>query len=276
MSVFQYKTYDIYYQIDGDIKKNPNVIVLLNGIMMSTQSWEIFVKPFSKENTLLRVDMIDQGQSSKVDFNYTQALQVDMLYALFQHLNMKNITMVGISYGASIALQFATKYPSNIQKLIVANGVAKTSKWLKAIGDGWNQVGRTRDGLAYYNITIPYIYSPLFYQNNIEWMENRKKLLVPIFSDPTFLNAMERLTISAETHDTLKDLHKIECETLIISSEQDFLTPPFEQEILHQNIGNSSLIKIPNCGHASMYEAPKLFSSIVLGFVHNTLNETIV
>lgn len=269
MSIMNYKGKDIFYRIDGDLKDNKPVIVILNGIMMSTASWEQFKKAFSQNNTLLRFDMLDQGQSSKADEQYTQEVQVDILYHLLKELQLESVNIVGISYGASVALQFTIAHQEFVNKLIVANVVMKTSLWLKAIGDGWNQVGRSRDGEAYYNISIPYIYSPLFYTEHIEWMERRKDVLIPIFSNPVFLDAMERLTISAETHDTSKELHTITVDTLIISSEFDYLTPMFEQEEIHKRIANSKLIVIPKCGHASMYEQAELFATLVLGFINN-------
>ncbi|AIO18937.1 Putative aminoacrylate hydrolase RutD [Candidatus Izimaplasma bacterium HR1] len=266
--IFNYKDYHINYLVDGDLNSDKEVIIILNGIMMSTASWEMFVDVLSKDNVLVRFDMIDQGESSKVDFQYTQELQVEVLDALINHLELKKPNLVGISYGSSVALQYSIKFPSKINRMVIANGVAKTSPWLKAIGDGWNEVAKSRNALAYYNITIPYIYSPQFYTKNIKWMEERKEILLPLFGDDQFLDRITRLTISAETHDTLNDLHMIKAETLIISSGEDFLTPEYEQIIIHKNIQSSELVKVPNCGHASMYEVPAQFTSLVLNHIN--------
>lgn len=266
MSIFTYDNQEIFYQIDGDVSDGKEVIVILNGIMMSTKSWEPFVKNFTAQHTLLRFDMFDQGQSAVQSNQYTQKIQVELLAALLNHLEIKHANIVGISYGASIALQFAVQYPKMIKRMVVANVVAKTSSWLKDIGDGWNEVAKSGNGEAYYHITIPYIYSPQFYSKQYEWMSKRKELLVPIFSTREFLDRMIRLTKSAETHDVSNQLTDIEVPTLIISSEEDYLTPPFEQRYLDQHMPNSKLVLIPNCGHASMYEVPSVFTSLVLGF----------
>ncbi|QVK21034.1 alpha/beta hydrolase [Mycoplasmatota bacterium] len=269
MAIFKYNGYDVHYIVDGDINSDKNKIILLNGIMMSTRSWEMFKKPFSKDNTLIRFDMFDQGDTSKLNYNYTLDLQVELLKALLEYLNIEKINLVGISYGASVALKFTVKYQSFIEKLFLANAVSKTSDWLRAIGNGWNEVAKSRNGEAYYNITIPYIYSPLFYMNKIDWMNKRKELLIPIFSDPNFLDAMSRLTISSENHDVNKDLYNITVPTMIISSEQDFLTPMEDQKFISERIKDSELVIIPNCGHASMYEKPELFVALVLGFINS-------
>lgn len=265
MAIFKYKNFEIFYQFDGLID-NPKMVIL-NGIMMSTKSWEPFMDSFKENFYVLRYDMIDQGQSSKNTEPYTQKLQVDVLHALLDYLAIEKIHVVGISYGGSVALQFASYHQEKIDKMIVLNAVAKTSDWLKDIGRGWNEVAKTKDGLAYYHITIPFIYSPHFYNKHIEWMEARKKILVPIFSDETFLGAMMRLTTSAETHDVIKALPTIKTNTLIVSSDLDYLTPPHEQVFLKTHLENAKLITFNGCGHASMYEQPELFVSTVKGFL---------
>ncbi len=272
MSIYKHNDLDIYYKIDGNINDEKHIIVLLNGIMMSSLSWEIFTEAFSKNNTLIRYDMVDQGKSSTVDYQYTQELQVEVLKGLLDYLQLQKVNIVGISYGASISLQFAAKFPNYIDKMVVANVVAKTSPWLKSIGDGWNKVGESRDGEAYYHISIPYIYSPQFYQKRLTWMENRKKILVPIFSDPDFLDAMERKTVSAETHDVREALPNIKIDTLIISSKEDYLTPMYEQDYIHNTMPNSKLVLLQECGHASMYEKPTQFTELVLGHINNKID----
>lgn len=270
MSIFTYQKNDIYYEIDGSLDSKSDVIVILNGIMMSTKSWDPFVENFSENHVLLRYDMFDQGQSARINEPYTQEIQVELLKNLLDYLKIRKANIVGISYGASIALQFAAKHPSMIKRMVVANVVAKTSPWLKDIGDGWNEVAKTGNGLAYYHITIPYIYSPQFYTLHNDWMEKRKELLVPLFSTREFLDRMIRLTKSAETHDVVNALSNMKTQTLIISSEEDYLTPPFEQKYLQETLENAELVSIPNCGHASMYEVPKTFTALVLGFFGQT------
>lgn len=265
MSYFSYQGRNVYYTIDG----SGTPFIILNGIMMSTKSWQPFINAFTKDNMVIRVDFLDQGQSDKLNNqSYTHEIQVDLVKTLIDHLALESVSIVGISYGGEIALQLAIKYPQNINRLVLFNTAAYTSPWLKDIGRGWIAAGRTRDGLAYYQTTIPIIYSPLYYQSQIEWMKNREKVLIPIFSNPDFLDAMERLTLSSESYDCRDKLKTIKAKTLIISAEEDYLTPVADQEYLYHNIPNCEWIKIPKAGHASMYEKPMLFVTLVLGFIN--------
>jgi 3-oxoadipate enol-lactonase len=264
MAYFKYLDKNVYYDIIGEGKP----ILILNGIMMSTMSWEPFVKSFSTNNTLIRVDFLDQGQSDKMTEQYTQSIQVDLIKELLDHINIKKVNIVGISYGGEVAISFSIKYQEYVERLMLFNTTANTSNWLSDIGQSWKAVAKTRDGNAYYKTTIPIIYSAGFYQEKIEWMRARELKLNTVFSNPVFLDAMDRLTTSAESYNELKHVSNIKVPTLIVAAEDDSLTPKQDQEKLHQLITTSELIHIPNCGHASMYEKPLLFVTLVLGFIN--------
>ena len=78
------------------------------------------------------------------------------------------------------------------------------------------------------------------------------------------------LTISAEDHDLTEQVKNITTKTLIVSSENDYITPKEEQQMLHGYMKNSEYIIIPESGHASMYEKPALFITLTLGFVNSS------
>lgn len=264
MSNFLYKDRSIFYEIDGVGKP----ILILNGIMMSTKSWAPFIPSLKEHFQVIRFDFLDQGQSDKlIGQSYTQELQVEVILELMKHLNFEKVSMVGISYGGEVALMFATMYPNKVERLMLFNTSANTSPWLKDIGRGWIASGKTRDGQHYYQTTIPVIYSPHFYEEKIEWMKKREQILIPVFSNPVFLDQMERLTLSAEPFDVRASLGTINCPTLIVSAEEDYLTPVHNQEYLQKHIPSSLWIKIPFAGHASMYEKPLLFTSLLIGFL---------
>lgn len=265
MSIFKHKNKEIFYQLDGDSIKPK--LVILNGIMMSTRSWTPFINTLKENFQVLRMDFFDQGQSTKLPGEtYTHDIQIDALKALFDYLKMDKVNIVGISYGGNAALAFACKYQEYIERLMLFNSTAYTTAWLKDIGDGWNLAGRTRNPELYYKIAIPVIYSEKYYEENIEWMKAREQVLKPVFSNPVFLDAMERLTISAESYDVRAKLKDLTIPVMIISAEQDTLTPVKDQEYLSKNIKNSYWIKLPGVGHASMYENPLIFTSLITGF----------
>ncbi|MFW5892748.1 MAG: alpha/beta fold hydrolase, partial [Bacillota bacterium] len=241
--------------------------IILNGLMMSHKSWEIFVPTLKDHFHVIRLDMLDQGESDKMDGPYHQKLQADMLSAFIDHLGYERVHIAGISYGGNVALQLATHYPGKIGKMVLFNAVAKTRPWLRDVGRAWNKIAALREGEAYYHAAIPLIYSPMFYNRRIDWMDKRKETLVPLFSTPEFLDALIRLTESAESHDVEEALPSIKTPTLVVAADQDELTPPHEQRILVDAMPDARLLTFHETGHASMYERPELFTMTLIGYL---------
>ncbi|MCK5732143.1 MAG: alpha/beta fold hydrolase, partial [Tenericutes bacterium] len=130
MSTFKYLNKDIFYELDGESTKPK--LVILNGIMMSTKSWIPFMNTLVEHFQVLRLDFFDQGMSHKlVRESYTHDIQIDLLKALLDHLNIKKINIVGISYGGNAALAFACKYQEYVKRLMLFNSSAYTTPWLK-------------------------------------------------------------------------------------------------------------------------------------------------
>ena len=257
-----YQGKKIYYEVHGE----GAALVILNGIMMSTASWSMFLPELIKGNQVILLDFLDQGRSDKMSHSYKQDLQVEVVKAVVDELKLNNINLLGISYGGEVALQFALKYGDFVHKLLVFNTTAWTNPWLDDIGEGWKQVAKTNDGEAFYNVTIPIVYSPSFYTQNAAGMNARKELLKDVFNS-SFLASMIRLIESAEGYDIRDELSNIEAKTLVVGSDFDFITPAPDQLELYKEIPHSTYFEIKNCGHASMYEKPLEFLSITKGYL---------
>lgn len=253
---------NIYYEVYGEGEP----IIILNGIMMSTLSWQGFIDLFSKDNKLILLDFIDQGQSDKADKNYTQDIHVNTLKGLFDYLNIKKVNMIGISYGGEVAMKFALKHQKMLKSLILSNTTSYTNYQLIDIGKSWINAAKTYDGTVFFKTTIPTIYSTDFYEENIDWLTKREKLFSEAFTKEWY-EGFIRLTTSAENLNITNELKNIKIPTLIIGSENDIITPTEYQNKIYDEIENSYFVVIKKAGHASMYEKPYEFCSLVLGFL---------
>lgn len=260
MAYAKLENLSVYYEVHGQGRP----LIILNGIMMSTASWQAFVESFSQHHQLILLDLVDQGKSSKMNVAYDQSLQVKAVHAVVEELNLQDIALFGISYGGEVAMHYAIAHPSKVGRLMLFNTTAKTNSWLREIGYAWNRAAENPE--AYYSTTIPVIYSAGFFEKNIEWMNRRKEFLMGVFSNQEFIQAMIRLTNSAEHHDVEEKLSKLTMPVLVVGCEHDYITPFEEQKKIGALIQNSELVMIPDSGHASMYEKPRLFTSLVLGF----------
>ncbi len=264
MEFFKYNDLNIAYDIYGNCE---DVLVLLNGIMMNQQSWTPFLENLCKTRKVIVLDMVDQGFSSKVDFEYSIDMQVDVIIGLIDHLNIKKFDLFGISYGAHVALNLACDYSSRVNKLLVFNCLPYTTELLRDIGNSWIKSAKSNDSEDFYYTTIPVIYSTSFYAKNYEWIKSRKSYLEEVFNKD-FLQSMIRLIKSSESHDVRNKIKDIKCSTLVVGSKDDLLTPCRYTKMVASLIDKAIYFEMDNCGHASMYEKPNEFLTLIIGFLN--------
>lgn len=252
----------IYYEEHGE----GEIVVFLNGIMMSTASWNPFVEIVSKDYKMILVDLIDQGRSDKADSQYTQELHVEMLKELLEKLRCHKIHLFGVSYGGEIAQLFALKYKDMVKSLILSNTTSYTNKAMQDLERAWDYAASTYNPSIFFSVTMPSIYSYKFYEENYEWLNERENAFEKLL-DKEWYEGFRRAAKSANKLNITNKLCEIDLPTLIISSELDTITPVQYQEELYEKIPNSKWILIKDAGHAIMYEKPYEFISILIGFL---------
>ena len=270
MAEFNLKGKKVYYETYGAGEP----IILLNGIMMSTKSWVYFIENFSQNNQLILVDFFDQGQSERMTEPYGNSVQEELLGGLIDELKLETVNICGISYGAKAGLGYAVDHPKKVRRLLLFNGAARMPPLLAEISNSWNEAAKAEGGLAYYLASIPVIYSDIFYERQKEWMDKRKELLVPYFGIPGVKEPLVRLTNSMMNFNVMDKLSALDnMPVLVVTGRNDNLIPQREQEMMVSRIKNAHHVILPECGHASMFERPLLFSSLVLGFVNSKNSE---
>lgn len=261
---------NIYYESHG--KGEP--IIFLNGIMMSTSSWAPFIKGNVFEGLrVILIDLIDQGKSDRADEQYTQDFHVEILRELIEKLDLGKVHLMGISYGGEVAMKFALKYQDKLKSLILSNTTSYTNQNMKDIEAAWDNAAKTYDGKIFFRTIMPFIYSSKFYEENKEWLREREKAFLMALKNEWY-ESFRRTVKSASDLNITEELHKIELPALIIGSEFDAITPTAYQEEIHKRIKNSKIFVIKDSGHASMYEKPYEFASIMVGFL-KTYNKEI-
>ena len=253
---------NIYYKEYG----SGDPIVFLNGMMMGTNSWSPFTNKLSKDYRTITVDLLDQGRSDSSEDSYNIDVQVEFLKQFLQELNLEKVHLLGTSYGGKVALSFATKYPSSIKSLILSNTDSYTTNIMNDIGKSWIYGASTLDSEIFSTLVMPYIYSCGYYEENHEEIKAKGKAFDNIL-DEEWYGRFKRGIESAKGYNVYNELKRIKRPTLIISSEFDIVTPIGYQKLIHEQIEGSKWVIMKGAGHASMYEKPEEFLSIVMKFL---------
>lgn len=252
---------NIYYELHGP--EGAPVLVLNNGIIMNAAtSWVHQTRALSKQYRLLQYDCRGQGQSDHPEGSYSMEVHADDLSALLDALNIEKAHIAGISYGGEVAQAFALKYPDKVRSLILMDTVSEVGAELRIIVQSWVHALKTGDALAFFNSTVPWNFSPEFIANNTALLEDAKKRY-PLLDFP----AVIRLCEAFLEVDFTKRLGEIKAPTCIIVGEKDLLKGIRYAEILKNNIPHTEYHVLMGAGHASCWERPQEFNSVLLGFL---------
>lgn len=260
---------DLYYEYVGS---GDECIVLLNGVMMSTDSWSYQTPVLSKHYRVLLSDFRGQGRSSKPDTPYSFDMHINDLKNLLDHLGIKRANFVGTSYGAEVGMYFAIKFPEYVKSLTVATAVSESDYLLKQKIESWCIAARHALELGssgkydFFLLSAPYNFSTSFLETNPTFLEETAKD-VSRFPDEWF-RAFIHLCECFKSLDITDQLHKIKARTLIISAENDTLKSVRYSAIMAKQIADSESVIVMEAGHSMVIESSSEFLTCLMGFIN--------
>ncbi|MFW2331334.1 MAG: alpha/beta fold hydrolase [Nitrospinota bacterium] len=111
--------------------ENKPAIVMLHGNPTWSFYYRALINQFKDRFHVIVPDHVGCGLSDKpADYPYTLKRRVDDIETLIEHLNLKDIILVGHDWGVAIGAGYAVRNPSNIKKLVIFNGAAFCSDFI--------------------------------------------------------------------------------------------------------------------------------------------------
>lgn len=254
----------IFYRVEGE----GTPVILLNGIMMTSEAWAFQRQDLGKKHMVISHDFLGQGQSSQPGESYSFSLHCDHLLKLMEELKIGQAHFIGASYGGEVGLLFAAEYPEKVKSLTVAASVSEIHPLLEAMGRSWMAAAELEKGENFLRIVAPLIYSEEFFAERKEWFEGRIKAFASSVH-PRWFRAFNGLMRAFMQLDLTHKLGDIEAPTLVVAGEEDILKPPKYSRIIADNIQDSRLEILPT-GHAIPLENPAVFNKMVLDFMAET------
>ncbi len=271
MPFIQVNQKQVHYVIHGE---KGEYIVLLNGLMMTTASWNHLIPELKKHYRVLCIDMHDMGQSQKMTSEYKHDVQVECVAQVIRHVTQEKVNLCGTSYGAMVGLQVALKYPELIHKMMVFNTSAFTNKQLRDIGRLWEKAAATYNADHYYDEFAPLLYSAPYYETHHRAIYQRKEMIRP-FVTKEYCDSIIRLSRSSVGYDIRDRLGEIHHPVLVVGSDVDYLTPIADQYYLNQHLPNSELVIIPGAGHGVIFEKVLLLSALIIGWFRDNATQEV-
>jgi 3-oxoadipate enol-lactonase len=250
----------LYYELHGSA--DAEVLVLSNGVLMSTASWAYQTPVLSQHYRLLLYDCRGMWQSEHPPGPYSMELHADDLAALLAGLGISRAHIGGISYGAEISMVFALKYPEKTRSLVLSSAVSQVDRVLRAVMESWIAAVEAKDPEMFFRVTYPTNFSEGWIAANQQALDMARERYETLDYD-----AFLELLLSFSRLDVTADLHNIEAPTLVIVGEEDTLKPRRYSEIIAREIPQAEFAIVPHAGHAVLWEQAGVFNSLILGFL---------
>lgn len=256
---------EIYYEITGP--EDGPVLVLSNGIMMSTASWAYQKAELSHHLRVLLYDCRGMWKSEHPDGPYSMEQHADDLAGLLDALNIDRAHIGGISYGAEISMVFALKYPEKAKSLIVIDGVSEIHPLLHAQTYPWLIAAQRNDPELLLRTSYHMNFAEQWIKANQAFIENSVERYAELD-----MHALENLMKAFYDLDFTEALSSIKAPTLVLAGEEDLIKGREYAKIIADQIPESEFVLVPGSGHALCLEKPAVLNTMLLGFVTKTNN----
>ena len=237
-----------------DIQKP--TILLMHGSGLSHIVWSLHEQFYSSQGfNVLAVDLPGHGDSEGPSLSSIQEIS-DWVKDLANELNLKKINFIGHSQGCLVGIDFASRYPELIERLVLVAGSYKLP-----VNQDLLDLAEAGDEKALLLM--------------MKWGYEGSKAFIggnPVKKIVNSARAIrEVLAVDLNACNNYKDgenaIKKINCLTLCIFGDLDKMVPMKVGVKMSEQIKNSEVKIISNCGHMILFEKAFEMRKLVNEFI---------
>ena len=226
--------------------------LLIHGIALDSRMWEPQLPCLERHRRVIRCDLRGYGRSPLPHGPYAHH---EDLRGLLDHLHVARADLVGLSFGAAVAIDFALQFPERVSSLALLDPSLGGWKFDPVIEEAW-RVGR-REGIE--AARKVWLEGPLFAHSR-----ELVRPMVDAYSGWHWVNKDPVVRLKPPPRERLRELR---APTLVIAGALDH--PDFLEiaRTLAGEIRGARLELVPGAGHMSNLEAPGAVSDLLLRFL---------
>lgn len=237
-------------------------VILIHGFTLDTRMWDDQFPALAQRHRVICYDLRGFGRSAPPDGPYSH---VEDLRALLDHRGIERASLVGLSKGGGVALDFALTYPERVTALALLDSILGGHPWSAEAsarnGLVWQEAAR--DGIA--AAKASWLAHPLF-APAMRWpaVAARLNAIIDDYSGWHFVNPNPEQGISPPAAERL---HALSLPTLALVGEHDL--PDFQAiaERIGREAPRASTLVVPDAGHMTSMEAPAAVNRALLAFL---------
>ena len=236
-------------------KKKPSIL-LMHGSGLSHIVWSLHEQFYVSQGfNVLSVDIPGHGNSEGPSLKSIEEIS-DWIRSLMRTLDILKITIIGHSQGSLVGIDFASRYPDLISKLVLVAGSYKMP-----VNQDLIDLAEAGDEKA---ILLMMKWG---YEGSKAFIGgNPVKKIIKSSRDSIEILAVD-LNACNNYKNGEKSLEKINCSTLCIFGDLDKMVPVKAGTKMSERIKNSETKIISNCGHMIIFEKAFEMRKIVKDFL---------
>jgi len=248
----------IYYEQAGA----GDCIILIHGFALDTRTWDRQFDVFAEHYRVVRYDLRGFGKSDLPTGPYST---LDDLQVMMDQLGIEKATLVGISLGGSLAIEFALTYPERVAGLVLAGSTLRGYPFSDAYITAFLSCRKTARFQGLDAVREELANCPL-----IATIARQSANFAPVktmIKDYSCFHLLNHDPHKVFHPPAMTRLSEVACPVQILVGQEDVQDIRATAELLEREIKQARLAEIPNVGHIVNLEAPKQFNDIVLDFV---------
>jgi pimeloyl-ACP methyl ester carboxylesterase len=240
------------------------VVVLIHGFGASLESWRDIYPELAKEHSVIRLDLKGAGFSDKPsDGHYAPVDQASLVLKFVRQLGLAHVVLAGHSLGGGIAIlttiaAIREDEPGLIAGLVLIDAAAYPQPLPFFVEMLRSPLTQNIAKLTSATFRTRFVLNRTFVVKD-RVTDDRVYRYAYFLTLPGTQEALEATATALryEAADTLNtELGQLEMPTLIIWGARDPVFPVGQAARLHQAIVNSSVVILPETGHAPHEERP--------------------
>ena len=261
----------LFYQEEG---KGPPLL-LIHGFGASTYTWRYVAPELARTHRVIAVDLKGFGQSDKpFDERYSVFDQAELLAQLIEDKDLRNLTLVGHSFGGGIALLLALEANQRLEGRISRLVLLDTIAYPQHIPVFFRMLDMPLVSQLGVRMVPPSVQTRVALK--IAYLDDSKidPDEVEIYAAPLKTAAGKHAIIHSARQIMPKGLAEIaqryrtnELPTLILWCDHDRIVPLEVGLKLRRTLPNSTLRLIEDCGHMPQEEQPASTLKLLKGFI---------
>ena len=207
---------ELYYELHGS---GPPV-VLIGGLAGDCRAWTRQIEVLSKEYQVLAFDNRGTGQSSAPESPYTTRDFAEDTIGLMNALDIGPAHVIGRSMGGAIAQEMAINHPDSVRSLIITASFGKMDRYGARLLLNTMEVAKAQGYAEAARHQSMMFFPPSYFNAHPDQMDALEKALA---NPDRPLHGYVNSTYACTEHDALDRLGQIQCPTLVLAGEVDYV-----------------------------------------------------